>query len=51
MMNKEQLQNLENNVHLAAATVISTIQGMKFYYDGQFEGKKKKLAVQLGREP
>jgi hypothetical protein len=36
---------------LAAATVMSTIQGMKFYYDGQFEGKKIKLPVQLGREP
>ncbi|NWF90951.1 MAG: glycosidase, partial [Ignavibacteriaceae bacterium] len=36
---------------LAAATVISTIPGMKFYFDGQFEGKKTKLAVQLGREP
>ena len=36
---------------LAAATVISTIQGMKFYYDGQFEGKKIKLPIQLGREP
>lgn len=36
---------------LAAATVISTIQGMKFYFDGQFEGRKNKLAVQLGREP
>jgi glycosidase len=36
---------------LAAATVISTIRGMKFYYDGQFEGKKIKLPVQLGREP
>lgn len=36
---------------LAAATVISTIQGMILYYDGQFEGKKIKLPVQLGREP
>jgi glycosidase len=36
---------------LSAATVISTIPGMKFYYDGQFEGKKIKLPVQLGREP
>ena len=36
---------------LAAATIISTIPGMKFYYDGQFEGKKIKLPVQLGREP
>lgn len=36
---------------LAAATLISTIQGMKLYYDGQFEGKKIKVPVQLGREP
>lgn len=36
---------------MAAAVVISTIPGMKFYYDGQFEGKKIKLPVQLGREP
>jgi glycosidase len=36
---------------LAAATVISTIQGMKFYYDGQFEGKRVKLPLQLGRQP
>ncbi len=35
----------------AAAVLISTIQGMKFYYDGQFVGKKIKLPVQLGREP
>lgn len=35
----------------AAAMVISTIQGMRFYHDGQFEGKKIKLPVQLGREP
>jgi len=36
---------------LAAAIVISTIPGMRFYFDGQFEGKKIKLPVQLGREP
>lgn len=36
---------------LAAAAVISTIQGMKFFFDGQFEGKKTKLSIQLGREP
>ncbi len=36
---------------LAAAVLISTIQGMKLYYDGQFEGKKIRLPVQLGREP
>lgn len=36
---------------LAAATVISTIPGMILYYDGQFEGRKVKLPVQLGRLP
>ena len=36
---------------LAAAVIISTIQGLVFYFDGQCEGKKTKLPVQLGREP
>lgn len=40
-----------NQRSLAAATIISTIMGMKLYYDGQFEGKRVKLPVQLGREP
>ncbi len=35
----------------AAAVIMSTIRGLKFYHDGQFEGKKIKLPVQLGREP
>lgn len=35
----------------AAAIIISTIEGMRFYHDGQFEGKKIKLPVQLGIEP
>ncbi len=35
----------------AAAVLMSTIQGMKLYFDGQFEGKKTKLPLQLGREP
>ncbi len=35
----------------AAAVIISTIQGMQLYHDGQFEGKKIKLPVQLGKEP
>lgn len=35
----------------AAAIVISTLQGMHFYNDGQFEGKHIKLPVQLIREP
>jgi len=36
---------------IAAAVVISTIPGITFYFDGQCEGKKIKLPVQLGREP
>jgi len=35
----------------AAAVIISTIQGLRFFHDGQFEGKKIKLPIQLGREP
>lgn len=36
---------------LPAAMVISTLPGMILYHDGQFEGKKVKLPVQLGRFP
>lgn len=36
---------------MAAATVITTIMGMKLYYDGQFSGRRVKLPVQLCREP
>lgn len=36
---------------LAAATIISTLPGMKFYFNGQFEGKKTRVPVQLKREP
>ncbi len=35
----------------AAATIISTIPGMRLYHDGQFEGRRLRLPVQLGREP
>jgi len=35
----------------AAAVLICTIQGLKLFYDGQFEGKKIRLPLQLGREP
>lgn len=35
----------------AAAVIMNTIPGLKLYFDGQFEGKKVKLPVQLGREP
>ncbi len=35
----------------AAAIIISTIQGMRMYFDGQFEGERVRLPVQLGRKP
>lgn len=34
-----------------AAVIISTIPGMRFYFDGQWEGKRTKLPVQLARGP
>jgi hypothetical protein len=34
----------------AAAVIFSTVKGMHLYYDGQLEGKKTKLPVQLGRD-
>ena len=45
------ITNLGRYKSFAAAVIISTIQGLRFYFDGQFEGKKIKLPVQLGREP
>ncbi len=36
---------------IAAAVIVSTIPGVSFYFDGQCDGKKIKLPVQLGREP
>ena len=48
---KRAVEKFGKQKSIAAATVISTIQGMKFYFDGQFEGKKIKLPLQLGRGP
>lgn len=36
---------------LAAAVIMSTIPGIAFYFDGQCDGKRIKLPLQLGREP
>jgi hypothetical protein len=36
---------------IAAAVITSTILGISFYFDGQCDGKRIKLPVQLGREP
>ncbi len=52
--NHDELRAVEKfgkNKSLAASVLISTIQGMKLYYDGQFDGRKNKLPVQLGRCP
>ena len=35
---------------IAASVVYSTVKGMRFFNDGQFEGRRIKLPVQLGRE-
>lgn len=35
----------------AAAVIISTIQGMKLFFDGQFEGRRIRLPIQLNRFP
>ena len=43
--------SLGTQASLAAAVLINSIPGMKFYFDGQFEGKKIRLPIQLGREP
>ena len=36
---------------LAAGMIISTIPGMSLFFDGQCDGKRVKLPLQLGREP
>ncbi len=42
------IMNCERNK--TASAIIATIQGLKLYNDGQLEGRKIKLPVQLGRE-
>ena len=48
---KRAITKFGKQASMAAAILMSTVPGMKLYYDGQFEGKKIKLPVQLGREP
>jgi len=38
-------------VHRAAAIVTFLCPGLRFFHDGEFEGRKKKLSVHLGRRP
>jgi hypothetical protein len=35
----------------AAAVIIAALPGARLFYDGQFEGRKVQLPVQLGRQP
>ena len=35
----------------AAAVITYTLPGMRFFHDGQWEGKRVRIPVQLGREP
>ena len=35
----------------AAAVAVATLPGAKLFYQGQFEGRRVKLPVQLGRQP
>jgi len=44
------VESFGRQASMAAAVIISTLPGMHFYYDGQFEGKAVRLPVQLGRE-
>ncbi len=45
------LKTMGKEKALAAAVIIGAVDGMDFYYEGQFEGKTVKLPVQLGRAP
>ena len=35
----------------AAASLVSTVPGMRFFFDGQFQGRRIRVPVQLGRWP
>lgn len=48
---KRAMESFGKDMSKAAAVIISTVKGMRFYHDGQFEGKKAKIPMQLGREP
>lgn len=37
--------------HRAAAIIFATLPGAKLFFDGQFQGRRVKLPVQLGRQP
>lgn len=35
----------------AAAVIMATVPGLRFFHDGQLEGRRIRLPIQLGREP
>lgn len=37
--------------HISAAVLAYTLPGMRFYHDGQWEGLRRRIPVQLGRAP
>jgi hypothetical protein len=41
----------EPETHRAAAVLTYLCPGLRFFHDGQFEGRAKKLSVHLGRRP
>ncbi len=45
------MTSMGKNKSRAAAVIMSTLPGMHFFYDGQFEGYRIKVPVQLGRDP
>ncbi|MEL6658842.1 MAG: alpha-amylase family glycosyl hydrolase [Bacteroidota bacterium] len=45
------LSELDHAQAQAAALITYTTPGMRFFYEGQWEGRRKRLPVQLGRLP
>ncbi|HXG10075.1 MAG TPA: alpha-amylase family glycosyl hydrolase [Gemmataceae bacterium] len=39
------------NVHRAAAVIAYLVPGMRFFHEGQLEGRRKRVSVHLGRRP
>src|SRR5205085_335194 len=39
------------DVHRAAAVIAYLVPGLRFFHEGQFEGRTRKASVHLGRRP
>lgn len=44
------LKRMDSRRAEAAAVITYTLPGMRFYHDGQWEGRRRRLPVQLGRD-